>query len=33
MRGSNSDYIVSNERMIGEWRIRKDVEGSGCGLI
>jgi hypothetical protein len=27
------DYIVSNEGMISEWWIGKDVEGSGRGLI
>jgi hypothetical protein len=30
---SNSDYIVSNERMKGELWIGKEVEGNGCGLI
>jgi hypothetical protein len=29
----NLHYIASNGRVIGEWRIGKDVEGSGHGLI
>jgi hypothetical protein len=30
---SNLDYITQNERVINEWRIEKDVDGSGRGLI
>jgi hypothetical protein len=30
---SNSDSLATNERMIGEWWIEKNVEGSGCGVI
>jgi hypothetical protein len=30
---SNSEYTASNERMISEWWIAKNVEGSGRGLI
>jgi hypothetical protein len=27
------DYIAPNEMMICEWRIGKNVEGRGCGLM
>jgi hypothetical protein len=30
---SNSDYIASNEGVVSEWWIGKDVEGSVHGLI
>jgi hypothetical protein len=29
---SSSHYTASNDRMINEWRIGKDMEGSGRGL-
>jgi hypothetical protein len=30
---SSSDYTALSGRMINKWCIRKDVEGSGFGLI
>jgi hypothetical protein len=30
---SNPDYVASNEVVMSEWRIGKDVEGSGRDLI
>jgi hypothetical protein len=30
---NNSDYIASNESVISEWWIGKDVEGCDRGLI
>jgi hypothetical protein len=30
---SSSDYIASNDGMINEYWIGKDMEGSGIGLI
>jgi hypothetical protein len=30
---SSSGYVISNDRVINEQRIRKDIEGSGRGLI
>jgi hypothetical protein len=30
---SNSGYIASNERMVGEWWIGNDVDESSRGII